>query len=86
MPGASSSEVTPGFGAAKHFMPLPNTVVGAHCSWQLRLNTVPTRIPGMIASAIFLVLHVCETVLYMLQCESIMQALPVLSRTRIDHL
>ena len=35
-----------GFGAAKHFMPLPNTVVGSHCAWELRLNTVPNRIPG----------------------------------------
>ena len=34
------------FGAAKHFMPLPHTVVGSHCAWQLRLNTAPTRIPG----------------------------------------
>ena len=58
-------QVTHGFGAAKHFMPLPHTVVssiiflvrvkskistklqvGAHCTWQLRLNTVPARIPG----------------------------------------
>ena len=29
-------------------MPLPNTVVGSHCTWQLRLNTVPARIPGEI--------------------------------------
>ena len=35
-----------GFGAAKHFMPLPNTVVGSHCAWELRLNTVSNRIPG----------------------------------------
>ena len=35
-----------GFGAAKHFMPLPNTVVGSHCAWELRLNTVANRIPG----------------------------------------
>ena len=35
-----------GFGAAKHFMPLPNTVVGSHCAWELRLNTVADRIPG----------------------------------------
>ena len=27
-------------------MPLPNTVVGSHCAWELRLNTVPNRIPG----------------------------------------
>ena len=35
-----------GFGAAKQFMPLPNMVVGSYCTWQLRLNTVPARIPG----------------------------------------
>ena len=35
-----------GFGQAKHFMPLPNTVVGSHCAWELRLNTVSGRIPG----------------------------------------
>ena len=74
-------QVTHGFGAAKHFMPLPHTVVssitvnrkeqfrwycgiifdilgnvnskissklqvGAHCTWKLRLNTIPARIPG----------------------------------------
>lgn len=27
-------------------MPLPNTVVGSHCAWELRLNTVSNRIPG----------------------------------------
>ena len=40
------TEIEHGFGAAKHFMPLPHTVVGSHCTWQLRLNTVPARIPG----------------------------------------
>lgn len=35
-----------GFGEAKHFMPLPNTVVGSHCAWEIRLNTVSGRIPG----------------------------------------
>ena len=44
----SSQDVEHGFGAAKHFMPLPNTVVGSHCTWQLRLNTVPARIPGRL--------------------------------------
>ena len=43
---AEEVEEKPGFGAASHFMPLPNTVVGSHCTWQLRLNTVPARIPG----------------------------------------
>ena len=37
-----------GFGTAKHFMPLPNTVVGSHCAWELRLNTVQNRIPGIM--------------------------------------
>jgi hypothetical protein len=44
-----NTELAHGFGAAKHFMPLPHTVVGAHCTWQLRLNTVPSRIPGTTA-------------------------------------
>ena len=35
-----------GFGLAKHFMPLPNTVVGSHCAWEIRLNTLEGRIPG----------------------------------------
>ena len=35
-----------GFGEAKHFMPLPNTVVGSHCAWEIRLNTISGRIPG----------------------------------------
>ena len=43
-----------GFGAAKHFMPLPNTVVGSHCAWELRLNTVPNRIPGKGKHSFFL--------------------------------
>ena len=44
--GTPQGDVEHGFGAAKHFMPLPNTVVGSHCTWQLRLNTVRARIPG----------------------------------------
>merc|ERR1712130_287227 len=48
----ASTEVPHGFGAAKHFMPLPHTVVGAHCTWQLRLNTVPARIPETITEVI----------------------------------
>ncbi|XP_023335639.1 uncharacterized protein LOC111706923 [Eurytemora carolleeae] len=44
--------VVNGFGAAKHFMPLPHTVVGAHCTWQLRLNTVPKRIPETITEVL----------------------------------
>lgn len=48
----ASTEVSHGFGAAKHFMPLPHTVVGAHCTWQLRLNTVPARIPETITEVI----------------------------------
>ena len=35
-----------GFGLAKHFMPLPNAVVGSHCAWEIRLNTLEGRIPG----------------------------------------
>ena len=35
-----------GFGLAKHFMPLPNTVVGSHCAWEIRLNALEGRIPG----------------------------------------
>ena len=35
-----------GFGQAKHFMPLPNTVVGSHCAWEIRLNALEGRIPG----------------------------------------
>jgi len=41
-----------GFGSAQHFMPLPHTVVGAHCTWQLRLNTVPHRIPETITEVL----------------------------------
>ena len=36
---------TSGFGSALHFMPLPQTVVAAHCAWQFRTNFVATRIP-----------------------------------------
>ena len=41
-----------GFGSASHFMPLPNTVVGSHCTWHLRLNTVPARIPETITEVL----------------------------------
>ena len=36
------------FGSAKMFRPLPGTVVGAHCKWEVKLNTVYNRIPQTI--------------------------------------
>jgi hypothetical protein len=36
------------FGHAQLFHPLPNTAVGAHCKWKVRLNTVFNRIPSTI--------------------------------------
>ena len=46
--GEEDTEEAPdyGFGMAKHFMPLPNAVVGSHCAWEIRLNTLEGRIPG----------------------------------------
>ena len=46
--GEEETEEAPdyGFGMAKHFMPLPNAVVGSHCAWEIRLNTLEGRIPG----------------------------------------
>ena len=41
-----------GFGSASHFMPLPNTVVGSNCTWHLRLNTLPARIPETITEVL----------------------------------
>lgn len=41
-----------GFGSAKRFHPLPGTVVGAHCSWEVKLNTVYSRIPPTITEII----------------------------------
>ena len=48
-PGETSNIQNPvvsGFGRAQHFMPLPYTVVGAHCTWKIRLNTYIGRVPG----------------------------------------
>ena len=39
---ASSSYITPSF------HPLPETTVGAHCRWEIKLNTVLNRIPSTI--------------------------------------
>ena len=36
------------FGSAKMFHPLPGTIVGAHCKWEVKLNTVYNRIPQTI--------------------------------------
>ena len=36
------------FGSAKMFHPLPGTIVGAHCKWEVKLNTVFNRIPQTI--------------------------------------
>ena len=49
-PSSKANEVV--FGSASHFMPLPNTVVGSHCTWRLRLNTVHARIPETITEVL----------------------------------
>jgi hypothetical protein len=36
------------FGTAKMFQPLPSTIVGAHCQWEVKFNTVFNRIPQTI--------------------------------------
>ena len=36
------------FGSAKMFQPLPATIVGAHCQWEVKFNTVFNRIPQTI--------------------------------------
>ena len=36
------------FGTAEYFMPYPNTVVSSQCAWEVKLNTVPNRIPGKL--------------------------------------
>ena len=43
------------FGHAHLFSPWPNTVVGAHCKWEVILNTVYNRIPRTITEI------VCQT-------------------------
>ena len=42
------------FGSAKMFHPLPGTVVGAHCKWEVKLNTVYNRIPQTITEILCL--------------------------------
>ena len=37
------------FGTAEYFMPYPNTVVSSQCAWEVKLNTVPNRIPGKLS-------------------------------------
>merc|ERR1712241_947009 len=45
------------FGNAHSFHPLPNTVVGAHCPWEVRLNTVFNRVPPVITEIVCLSPH-----------------------------
>ena len=37
---------------SRKFQPLPHIVVGASCSWQIRLNTLATRIPSKYVNCI----------------------------------
>ncbi len=43
-----TSELPESFGQAHLFHPLPDTAVGAHCKWEVKLNTVYNRIPSTI--------------------------------------
>merc|ERR1712227_1051685 len=47
----------PSFGNAHRFHPLPETVVGAHCPWEVRLNTVFNRVPPVITEIVCLSPH-----------------------------
>ena len=47
----------PSFGNAHSFHPLPDTVVGAHCPWEVRLNTVFNRVPPVITEIVCLSPH-----------------------------
>ena len=42
---ANNDRLPISFGAAKMFQPLPATIVGAHCQWEVKFNTVFNRIP-----------------------------------------
>jgi hypothetical protein len=44
----ASAELPETFGHAHLFHPLPDTAVGAHCKWEVKLNTVYNRIPSTI--------------------------------------
>ena len=44
----ASSHLPETFGQAHLFHPLPDTAVGAHCKWEVKLNTVYNRIPSTI--------------------------------------
>ena len=44
----AQSELPETFGHAHLFHPLPDTAVGAHCKWEVKLNTVYNRIPSTI--------------------------------------
>ena len=44
----NNQRLPPTFGSAKMFQPLPSTIVGAHCQWEVKFNTVFNRIPQTI--------------------------------------
>ena len=45
---SANTELPDTFGHAHLFHPLPDTAVGAHCKWEVKLNTVYNRIPSTI--------------------------------------
>jgi len=40
------------FGSARRFHPLPGTIIAAHCTWEVKLDTVYNRIPQTITEII----------------------------------
>ena len=50
----SNASLPHSFGHAHKFQPIPDTVVGAHCKWEVRLNTVYNRVPPIITEIVCL--------------------------------
>jgi hypothetical protein len=47
-PDLTLAELPGTFGHAQRFLPLKDTVVGAHCSWKVHFDTKADRIPPTI--------------------------------------
>jgi hypothetical protein len=53
---SATTDLPETFGHAHLFHPLPDTAVGAHCKWEVKLNTVTARVPFQMAVS---PIHIC---------------------------
>ena len=50
--GGAGGRTSSSFGMAEIFHPLPGTIIAAHCTWEVKLDTVFNRIPQTITEII----------------------------------